>query len=318
MIVCNAVLDRFVHLALIAFAVGAACAQMPQMPPMLESTRPDLKGEIRLYPGTAPGSAADALPEQWNTMGGFHMARNVTVPTLIPVLPDPARATGAAVLIAPGGAYMALAMDTEGLLVARALADRGVAAFVLKYRLDPTPRDIPGFGKAMGDRMGPIIQAGSKGFLLNSPLAVNDAATALQLIRSRATEYKIDPARTGIIGFSAGARTALAMTLQNRPGARPDFVAILYGPMAAVTVPPNPAALFVALASNDPITGRQGFGLVQSWQAADGAVELHFFHDGDHGFGMRTLGTTSDLWFQEFFAWLKDGKFLSSSEKVTP
>ena len=68
-----------------------------------------------------------------------------------------------------------------------------------------------------------------------------------------------------------------------------------------MTVPPNPAALFVALASNDPIAGRQGFGLVQSWQAAGGAVELHFFHDGDHGFGMRSLGTTSDLWFQEFF-----------------
>jgi acetyl esterase/lipase len=313
----NFVRNRFVCSALFSFAVGPACAQMPQMPPMLESTRPDLKGEVRLYPGTAPGSATNALPEQWNTMGGFHMARNVTVPTLIPVLPDPAKATGAAVLIAPGGAYMALAMDNEGLLVAHALADRGVAAFVLKYRLDPTPRDIPGFDKAIGERMGPALQAGSKGFVVDSPLAVDDAATALRLIRSRAAEWKIDPARTGMIGFSAGAQTALALTLQNRPGARPDFVAILYGPMAAVRVPPNPAALFVALASNDPLAGRQGFGLVQSWQAAGGAVELHFYHDGDHGFGMRTLGTTSDLWFQEFFAWLKDGKFLSSLENVT-
>ena len=121
-----------------------------------------------------------------------------------------------------------------------------------------------------------------------------------------------------MIGFSAGAQTALALTLQNRPGARPDFVAILYGPMAAVS---GAAQAQPRSSSRSPqmtrIAGRQGFGLVQSWQAAGGAVELHFYHDGDHGFGMRTLGTTSDLWFQEFFAWLKDGKFLSSLENVT-
>ena len=67
--------------------------------------------------------------------------RNVTRPTITPVLPDPAKATGAAVVVAPGGAFMLLAMDHEGWAVAHALADRGIAAFVLKYRLNPTPAD---------------------------------------------------------------------------------------------------------------------------------------------------------------------------------
>ena len=125
-----------VRLTLSTFSMAilaiSSVAQMPAMPPLLESTRPQLQGELPLYPGTPPGSKPDALPEQWDTMGGFYMARNVTIPTIIPVLPDPAKATGAAVLIAPGGAYMALAMDTEGLMAAREFAKRGIAAFVLK------------------------------------------------------------------------------------------------------------------------------------------------------------------------------------------
>jgi len=283
---------------------------MAQMPPMLEATRPSFAGEIPLYPGTAPRSKPDAQPEQWNTMGGYRAARNVTVPTLIPFLPDPAKATGAAVLVAPGGAYLMLSMDTEGIMVARKLAEQGVAAFVLKYRLDPTPRDIPGFGQTMGARMGPILKGGKAAAQLEQPLAVDDAAAALKLIRSRAAEWHIDPKRTGMIGFSAGARTVLALTLENRSGARPSFTGVIYGPMLSVTVPEKAPPLFVALAADDPIWGHAGFGLVTSWQSAGRPVELHFYEHGDHGFGMRPTGTTSELWFDEFVLWMRDGKLL--------
>ena len=136
-------------------------------------------------------------------MGGFHIARNVTVPTLIPVLPDPAKATGAAVLNAPGGAYMALAMDNEGLLVARALADRGVAAFVLKYRLDPTTaRHPPALAKPWATAWAPASRPVPKASCSIRPSPSTTPPPALQSIRSHPTEYKIDPTRTGMIGFS--------------------------------------------------------------------------------------------------------------------
>lgn len=293
---------------------AASVAQIPaNMPPILESTKPNLVGEMRLYSGTAPGSAVDAQPEQWDTMGGDHMARNVTIPTIIPVLPDPAKATGAAVLIAPGGAFMALSMDNEGLIVAHKLADRGIAAFVLKYRLDPTPRDIPGFMQAIATRVEEVAKSEKGAPPLLQPLAIDDAAAALKMIRARATEWKIDANRVGMIGFSAGAMTTLTLTLEDRPAGRPGFVGIIYGPMVQVKVPPHAPAMFTALASDDPLFGHAGFGLIESWQAAGSPVELHFYEHGDHGFGMRQQGTTSDLWFEEFFTWMKDRKLLNSA-----
>lgn len=297
---------------LIALPFSTSAAQMPaNMPPILESTRPNLPAEIRLYSGTAPGSKPDAQAEQWDTMGGEYMARNVTVPTIIPVLPDPAKATGAAVLVAPGGAYMALSMDSEGLLVARKLAERGIAAFVLKYRLDPTPRDIPGFMQAIGARLAGVSTDGSKGAPpIFQPLAIDDAAVALKMIHAQAAEWKINVNRIGMIGFSAGAMTTLTLTLENRPAALPSFVGIIYGPMVPVTVPKQAPPLFAALASDDPLFGRQGFGLIESWQSAGSPVELHFYEHGQHGFGMHQQGATSDLWFEEFFTWMKDRKLL--------
>ncbi len=282
-------------------------AQAPSTPPILEATRPVLGGEVPLYPGKPPGSKPDAAPEQWDSQAGELMARNVSVPTLIPVLPPPGKATGAAVLIAPGGAYMLLSMDNEGLEVARALAERGIAAFVLKYRLDATPRDIPGFEQALGARMAGVVTAGGKGAPPTfQPLAVDDAAAALRLIRARAAEWKVDPDRTGMIGFSAGAMTTLQLALEDRPDARPSFVGLLYGPTLAVKVPAQAGPLFAALASDDPLFGHEGLGLVESWQNAGLPVELHFFEHGGHGFGMYQRGSTSDLWFQEFLTWMKD------------
>ena len=306
-------MPRLAFAFLLICAAAPLAAQMPPgMPPIVESTRPTLAGEIPLYPGTPPGSKADAQPEQWDTLGGEYMARNVTIPTLIPVLPDPAKANGAAVIIAPGGAYMALSMDSEGLKAARKLADLGVAAFVLKYRLDPTPRDIPGFMGAIGARMAGVTTAGTKGAPpIFQPLAIDDAAAALKLVRARATELYIDPSRIGMIGFSAGAMTTLTLTLENRSGAMPSFIGIIYGPMVPVTVPPNAPPLFAALAADDPLFGHEGFGLIDSWQKANSPVEFHLFEHGSHGFGMHQLGTTSDLWFEEFVTWMKDRKLLN-------
>jgi hypothetical protein len=99
---------------------------------------------IELNTGPLPGATA---PEAWHSQYGSMFARNVTVATLRPFLPDPSKATGAAVIVAPGGGFRTLSMENEGWNVARALADKGVAAFVLKYRLNQTPADFEEFAR---------------------------------------------------------------------------------------------------------------------------------------------------------------------------
>jgi acetyl esterase/lipase len=103
-------------------------------------------GAIVLDSGALPGAT---VPESWHSQYGSVFARNVTVATLTPFLPDPAKASGAAVIVAPGGGYRTLSMNNEGWDVAKALAEPGVAAFVLKYRLNQTPRDMAAFEQSM-------------------------------------------------------------------------------------------------------------------------------------------------------------------------
>lgn len=288
-----------------AFLAAPALAQAPEDFVFKPLSTPAQTDAVPLYAGTPPGSEGARQVEQWDDLFGMRFARNVTRPTITPFLPPPGKATGAAVIVAPGGAYLMLSMDSEGYLVARWLADHGIAAFVLKYRVDESPADTAAF-KAMGDaRFGAAAKAGAdKAPPIRQPLAVADAQQALRLVRARAGEWGVDPSRVGMIGFSAGAMTVLEATLQARPGEAPAFVAPIYGPMTAVDVPAAAPPLFTALAANDPLFGRSGFGLVEAWQKAGKPVELHFYETGDHGFGMRRVGGTSDLWIDEFYAWM--------------
>jgi acetyl esterase/lipase len=97
----------------------------------------------------------------------------------------------------------------------------------------------------------------------------------------------------------------LQVALKNAPDARPDFIAPIYGPTDAVEVPANAPPMFVARAADDPLIPL-GFGLVESWRKAGASVELHVYEHGGHGFGASQQGTTSDLWSEEFYTWLKD------------
>jgi acetyl esterase/lipase len=132
-----------------------------------------------------------------------------------------------------------------------------------------------------------------------------DAQTAHWMIRGNATKWGVDPNRVWMLGFSAGAMTTMATTLANAPDARPDFIAPIYAFMLPVTPPPSPQPMFAALASDDPMFGKQGLGLIQSWQEAGGSIKLHFHDGGNHGFGSHKKGTTSDLWFDQYMAWMK-------------
>jgi acetyl esterase/lipase len=261
-----------------------------------------------LYAGVAPGSEGASYQEIWTSaFGREKWVRNVTRPTLTPFLPAKGKANGAAVLVIPGGGFQFVSISNEGWPVAEQLAKQGIAAFVLKYRVEKTPEATADFQRAMEARFkAPTVDAPPTPDVQKViELATVDAQTALRMIRSNAAIWGIDPKRVGMLGFSAGAMTTMATTLADVPDVRPDFIAPIYGFMTAVTPPANPQPMFAAISSDDPLFGKQGFGLVESWQKAGGSVELHFYQGGGHGFGSQKKGTTSDLWLDQFMAWMK-------------
>lgn len=267
--------------------------------------------------GLGTGAVPDANgPEIWFGTPGSMSVRNTTEASLLPVLPDPAKATGTAMVVAPGGGFMTLAWDHEGMEVARLLNTHGIAAFVLKYRLDPTPRDWPSFGKVMQSRMTGWIGKPGEGLrIVTPPYAIADGVAALKLIRARAQQWHVDPAKVGMIGFSAGARTTIGVTLTAAPTDRPAFSVMLYPPMEKVAVPVDAPPAFVAMATDDPLSGRAGYGLIESWIAARRPIEFHAYQRGGHGFGLGQKASTTEGWSEALFRWLDLNGF---GPKTTP
>jgi acetyl esterase/lipase len=287
--------------AAMALAIALASPVQAQNDQMAQIATPSQPDAIELGTGALPGATAH---EVWHSQYGSQFARNVTVATLTPFLPDPAKATGTAVIVAPGGGFTTLSMQNEGWDVAKALAARGVAAFVLKYRLNQTPADIAAYQQIERTRFsGGATPPATPPTRMNFGPQIADARAAFALVRRRAGEWHIDPARVGMVGFSAGAMLTLATTLDGQD-AKPAFIGTIYGPMAPVTVPADAPPLFVALAADDPLFGHGGYGLIESWRAAKRPVEFHFFEQGGHGFGMYPKTTTSTGWFDEFARWM--------------
>lgn len=284
-------------------ASGTFSPAFAQNDKMAAISVPAQPGAIELGTGPLPNATAR---ESWHGQYGSVFARNVTVATLTPFLPDPAKATGAAVIVAPGGGFTTLSMQNEGWDVAKALAAQGVAAFVLKYRLNQTPQDLAGYENAMRQRSsgaGAAPRPSPAQMMANLAPQIADAQAAFALIRKRGAEWKVNPTRIGMIGFSAGAMLTMATTL-NGQSAKPAFIGIIYGPLAPVTVPADAPPMFVALAADDPLVGNSGTGLIDSWRAAKRPVEFHLYEQGGHGFGMYKKSTTSTGWFEAFSRWL--------------
>ena len=250
-------------------------------------------------------AVADSTQEQWELSGpDMRSVRNVVTPTLTPVLPDPARATGAAVIVAPGGAFYMLSIDSEGYAAAHWLAEHGVAAFVLKYRTQVTPRDPKGYREVMSARM----SKNPDGKPIETPVeAIEDAKAAVRLVRARAADWAIDPRRVGFAGFSAGAMTALSVGLVDDAASRPDFIAPIYPPMLAQDVPDFAPPMFLAIALDDPLFAvNKDLGLIQSWRKARRPIEVHLYERGGHGFGMNDTSQASGMWIEQFYAWMND------------
>lgn len=263
---------------------------------------PEAALAIPLGTGIVPGQLG---PEIWYGTPGDMSVRNTTEATLLPVLPERNMATGEAVIVAPGGAFMALSYDHEGIRVAHALAERGIAAFVLKYRLNPTPRGWPEFGKVMAAQMSNWIGRPGMGIKVETPAyVVDDAIAALRLVRQQAKSWKIDPSRVGMVGFSAGALLTLATVRAASAEDMPAFIASIYPPMASMDVPASAPPIFVAMATDDPLSGKAGYGLLESWINAGKSVEFHGFRSGGHGFGLGARRNTTSGWIDLLVRWI--------------
>src|SRR5258706_328320 len=212
-----------------------------------------------------PETYGAAPPETWtmSSSDNVPVVQNVSTPTLTPFLPAPGKATGAAVVIAPGGAFYLLAMEHEGWAVARYLQAHGVAAFVLKYRVHPTEPKAAGLDKGLAalSAMPPAarvaaLDAGAK-------IATEDAQEAMRVVRARAGEWHVDPARIGFMGFSAGAITTMSLAYADDPATRPAFIAPIYGGLGAPArpAPNNPPPMWAAGAAAGPLFGKTGFAL---------------------------------------------------------
>jgi acetyl esterase/lipase len=270
------------------------------------------KTVLNLWPGVAPGSETWTRKE---TITPFvfegrtvPVTRNVVTPTLTVYLPEAGKSTGAAAVIAPGGAFRHVTMDSEGHDVARWLAARGIAGFVLKYRVVETPADDAGYKRALDEltaairdpKASPVRMRGE-----DSKYAVADGIQAHKIVRARAKEWGIDPGRIGMIGFSAGAALTTGVMLD--PSApKLAFAAPIYGgpidPSAAL--PAKLPPVFLAVAQNDFVRANV-LRFNDALQAGKHDSELHVFSSGGHGFGLIPQGTTSDHWIDELYWWLQ-------------
>jgi acetyl esterase/lipase len=260
--------------------------------------------DIKQIPLGAVGSAGS---ENWESLPGDLIVRNTTQPSLYLVAPKPGAANGAAIILAPGGGFVVQSMGNEGLDVAKTLTGLGYTCFILKYRLNPSPKD-PSF---LAEGMAKMAAAAPKNNEQGPPpspaqaLAGADGLAAVAYVRAHAAEYGVDPHRVGMVGFSAGGAVTLHVASSYDVASRPDFVGSIYGPPPPGPVRADAPPVFVAVAADDPLLGKASLKTFEAWREAGRSAELHVYTKGGHGFGAKTQGTTSDLWLDEFTAWLK-------------
>jgi acetyl esterase/lipase len=253
---------------------------------------------VYLWPNGAPGSGGKTGEEKVQvTRTGDHVISNVHKPSITVFLPPKEIATGAGILIAPGGGHSTLWVDHEGYNPAKWFQAHGIAGFVLKYRLAREP--------------------GSTYTVEGTSLA--DTQRAMKLIKSRAEQWGIDPARIGVIGFSAGGElAALAATHVvegkaeaadpiDRQSSRPGFFGLLYPAIPAdMPLSKDMPPAFLACGENDRQNISQGLPeLYVAMKKAGAQAELHVYTKVGHGFGVRatTKGPVAE-WPQRFYEWM--------------
>ncbi|WP_459041191.1 alpha/beta hydrolase [Stenotrophomonas sp. PSU-St19] len=263
---------------------------------------------IPLYPaGTKQPLGVQELHDTLDT--GETLIYDVSEPTLEMYSPAPGKQNGTAIIVVPGGGFVALGYVRGGTDIARALTELGITAFVLKHRTVRSgdgPMRIPA---AHMKEMEQVMSRAQTGLpvemppFAGEPNAVEDGARAMTLVRQRAGEWGVIPGRVGMIGFSSGAYLAADLAIGPKVS-RPDFVGLIYGGLRT-PVPANASPAFIAGAADDDYQPNDPILLYSAWRRAGVPAELHLYGQGGHGFDLQTKGTTSDLWFGQFIAWMQ-------------
>jgi acetyl esterase/lipase len=259
---------------------------------------------VHLWPESVLAAAGGKGEEKSETKGGITRLANVTDPTLTVYKPDAAADTGAAVIICPGGGYSILAWDLEGTEVAEWLNSIGVTGVLLKYRV-PGKRD----------------------------LALQDGQRAVSIVRSRAAEWKIDPVRIGILGFSAGGHLAVRVSTNfktrsyapidkcDEASCRPDFSIPIYpaylvqgtppvADTAGLPIGPDTPPMFMAVGASDKFA-IDALVYALALKQAKAPFEVHVFQFGGHGCGLRKTDANLTSWPQACEQWLRGIKVLT-------
>ena len=267
----------------------------------------DAPKEIPLWPNGAPGSEGKSAPEKIATSAnGERQVSSIHNPSITPFLPAKESANGAAVLVIPGGGHRMLCVDHEGENIARFLTARGIAAFVLKHRL--------------------AREEGSTYTIAEHAFA--DTERAMRLIRSRAAEWNVDPARLGAIGFSAGGELVALIAMKSgdgqadaadaidRQNARPAFQALIY-PGRSGDIQPAKDAPPAFLACGEKDRPDIAEGLAETYlrfKRAGASAELHVYAGVGHGFGLRDgMKGPVAAWPDRFAEWLDSRAFLKAN-----
>lgn len=276
---------------------------------------------IPLYEKAVPGMLPVASEETYDSIRQH--AFKVTNPSLTIYLPHKSTATGAAVIVCPGGGYGMLVMGTEGHAIAKYFADHGVAAFALKYRL-------PDEKKIVDKSIAPF----------------QDAQRAIQIVRSRAKEWGIDTARVGILGFSAGGHLAATASTHFREpvitavpgiGVRPSFSVLVYPVISMSSLghagsaknllgenpsvariqsfsneeqvtPETPPAFLIHAGDDKLVPVDNSIRYYQALIKNKVPAEMHLYPKGDHGF---VLHIPQEDWLPLIFKWMKQGGFIA-------
>jgi acetyl esterase/lipase len=271
---------------------------------------------LAVWPGQAPGESGSIGEEKADRKGEkITKVTNISKPTLTVYHPEPAKDTGAAVVVCPGGAYTFLSWDHEGDQIAQWLSSIGVTGIVLKYRVPrraDTPKNDP------------------------PPQALMDAQRTLSLVRSKATDWGIDPKRVGILGFSAGGHLGAWLSTNyekrayepidaiDRIDCRPDFAVLIYPgaiqrgtdkllPELHVTSQTPP--MFLVHANDDRGGAENSVYLYLTLKRAGVPAEMHIYATGGHGFGMRPSAGPASTWPQRCEEWLRVQGFLKPAAK---